>query len=46
MHACKVDVIAVAGLVRTHASLKERSLHVKLFEKLSPYVACHTGSFE
>jgi carbamoyltransferase len=38
----EVDLIAVAGLVRTHAPLKERPLHVKLFESLSPYVACHT----
>jgi len=37
----EVDLIAVAGLVRTHAPLKERPLHVKLFESLSPYVACH-----
>ena len=38
----EVDLVAVAGLVRTHAPLKERPLHVKLFESLSPYVACHT----
>lgn len=37
----EVDVIAVAGIVRTHASLKERPLHVRLFETLSPYVASH-----
>lgn len=28
----EVDLIAVAGLVRTHAPLKERPLHVKLFK--------------
>ena len=38
----EVDLIAVAGLVMTHAPLKERPLHVKLFKSLSPYVACHT----
>ncbi len=38
----EVDLIAVAGLVRTHAPMKESSLRVKLFEKLSPYVACHS----
>jgi len=38
----EVDLIAVAGLVRTHAPLKERPFHVKLFESLSPYIACHT----
>lgn len=38
----EVDVIAIAGLVRVHAPLKERPLKVKLFEKLSPYLASHT----
>jgi len=42
VHPSEVDVIAVAGLVRTHAPLKERPLHEKLSEKFSPYVACHT----
>lgn len=38
----EVFKIAVAELVMTHAPLKERPLHVKLFKSLSPYVACHT----
>ena len=42
VHPYEVDVVAIAGLVRTHAPLRERPLHVKLFEKLSPYVACHS----
>ncbi|MFQ6116392.1 MAG: carbamoyltransferase N-terminal domain-containing protein, partial [bacterium] len=38
----EVDAIAIAGLVRVHAPLKERPLKVKLFEKLSPLLAGHT----
>lgn len=38
----EIDLISVAGLVRTHASLKERPLHVELFERLSPYIASRT----
>ena len=36
------DLIAIAGLVRTHAPLKERPLRVRLFERISPIVASKT----
>jgi carbamoyltransferase len=39
VHPSEVDVIAIAGLVRTHAPVKEDPFKVKLFEWLSPYVA-------
>lgn len=42
VHPSEVNLVAVAGLVRTHSPLKERPLHIRLFESLSPYVACHT----
>ena len=38
----EINLISIAGLVMTHAPLKEMPLHVKLFEKLSPYIACHS----
>jgi carbamoyltransferase len=34
-------IIAVVGLLRTHAPLKERPMHVKLYERLTPYVHGH-----
>lgn len=37
----KVDIIAIVGLLRTHAPLKERPLHIKLYERLTPYVHGH-----
>jgi carbamoyltransferase len=36
-----VSIIAMVGLLRTHAPLKERPLHVKLYERLTPYVHGH-----
>jgi carbamoyltransferase len=36
-----VNIIAMVGLLRTHAPLKERPLHVKLYERLTPYVHGH-----
>jgi carbamoyltransferase len=36
-----LSIIAVVGLLRTHAPLKERPLHVKLYERLTPYVHGH-----
>lgn len=39
VHPSEVDVIAMAGLVRTHAPIREDPLRVKMFERLSPYVA-------
>lgn len=35
----EVDMIAIGGLVRVHAPLKEYPLYVKLYEKLSPITA-------
>jgi len=33
IHPSEVDLIAIASLVRTHAPLKERPIHVRLYEK-------------
>lgn len=44
IHPSELSVIAISGLVRVHAPLKERSLKVKLFERLSPYLHCHAFS--
>ena len=33
IHPSEVDLIAIASLVRTHAPLKERPLHVRLYER-------------
>ena len=33
IHPGEVDLIAIASLVRTHAPLKERPIHVRLYEK-------------
>jgi carbamoyltransferase len=38
----EIDAVAVAGLVKTHAPLKETPFHVKLFWTLSPYVPRRT----
>ncbi len=37
----EVDIIAIVCLLRTHAPLKERPFHVKLYERLTPYVHSH-----
>jgi carbamoyltransferase len=44
IHPSEVDVIALAGLVGQLAPLEERPLSVRLFEGLSPYVACSSFS--
>lgn len=36
-----VDIIAIVGLLRTHAPLKERPFHTKVYERLTPYVHGH-----
>jgi carbamoyltransferase len=36
-----VDIIAIVGLLRTHAPLKERPFHIKVYERLTPYVHGH-----
>jgi carbamoyltransferase len=38
----EINLVAIAGLVRTHAPLKERPLRVRLFERISPIVASKT----
>ena len=38
----EIDIIAVTGLVRTHAPLKERPFHVKLYDGMSPYIHSHS----
>ena len=38
----EIDLITIAGLVRTHAPLKERPLRVRLFERISPIFASKT----
>jgi carbamoyltransferase len=35
IHPNEVDLIAIAGFVRTHAPLKERPIHVKLYERFA-----------
>jgi predicted NodU family carbamoyl transferase len=35
IHPSEVDLIAIASLVRTHAPLKERPLHVRLYERFA-----------
>lgn len=43
IHPSEIDIIAIVGLIRTVAPLmEEKSLKVKLFNKLSPYLANHT----
>jgi carbamoyltransferase len=37
----ELDIIAIVGLLRTHAPLKERPFHTKLYERLTPYVHGH-----
>ena len=36
-----VTIIAVVGLLRTHAPLKEEPFHTRLYQKLTPYVHSH-----
>jgi carbamoyltransferase len=38
VHPSEIDTIAVAGLVKTHAPLKETPFHVKAFWRLSPFI--------
>ena len=38
----ELDIIAMVGLLRTHAPLKEMPLHTRLYERLTPYVHGHT----
>ncbi|MFX0195386.1 MAG: carbamoyltransferase [Candidatus Hodarchaeota archaeon] len=42
VHPSEVDIIAVAGLVRTHAPYKENLLRVRLFERFTPFIASRT----
>lgn len=37
----ELDIIALVGLLRTHSPLRERPLHVVLYERLTPYVHAH-----
>ncbi|MBA7494023.1 Decarbamoylnovobiocin carbamoyltransferase [subsurface metagenome] len=37
----ETGIIALSGLLRTHAPLKEKPFHVKLYERLTPYVHSH-----
>ena len=37
----EVDIIAITGLIRTHAPRVERPFHVKLYEGMSPYIHSH-----
>ncbi|MDD2235294.1 MAG: carbamoyltransferase C-terminal domain-containing protein [Desulfitobacteriaceae bacterium] len=41
IHPTDVDIIAVVNLLRTHAPLKEKPFHVRLYERLTPYVHSH-----
>ncbi len=36
-----VTIIAMVGLLRTHAPLKEEPVHTRLYQKLTPYVHSH-----
>jgi carbamoyltransferase len=36
-----VDIVAIVGLLRTHAPLKERPFHTRLYERLTPYIHSH-----
>ncbi len=38
----ELDIIAIVGLLRTHAPLRERPFHTRLYERLTPYVHGHT----
>jgi len=37
----EVSIIAIVGLLKTHAPLQERPFHVKLYERLTPYLHSH-----
>ncbi len=37
----EVDIIAVVGMIRTHAPLRERPFHTRLYERLTPFVHSH-----
>ncbi len=39
-----IDAIAIAGLVHSHAPLKERPLHVKLYERYAGLFKYHTAN--
>jgi carbamoyltransferase len=42
MHPSEVNVVSIAGLVRTHAPIREDPIKVRIFERLSPYLASHS----
>ncbi|MCL0090490.1 hypothetical protein M1O13_00590 [Dehalococcoidia bacterium] len=37
----EVDIIAIVGFLRTHVPLKDTPFHVKLYERLTPFVHGH-----
>jgi carbamoyltransferase len=39
--ASEIDIIAMVGLLRTHAPIKERPFHTRLYERLTPYIHSH-----
>ena len=41
IHPSDVNVIAIAGLINTHLSLKERPLHVKMYERYAKLFSSH-----
>jgi len=41
VHPSEVDIIAISGLLRTHSPLKERPFHIKLYQKMTPYLHSH-----
>ena len=40
----EVDIVAMVGLLRTHAPLKETPFHLRLYERLTPLVHSHAFS--
>lgn len=44
IHPSDVSLIAIAGLVRTHAPLKERPLHVEMYERFAGLFKSHMMS--
>jgi len=41
LDASEIDIIAMVGLLRTHAPIKERPFHTRLYERLTPYIHSH-----
>ena len=37
----QLDIIAIVGLLRTHAPIKEQPFHTRLYQRLTPYVHGH-----